>query len=58
MPEPITVELVLGKETKRTRVYVAPSDDALPVDTLYIQKWGTQLLGNPEKVRVTIEAIS
>ena len=49
---------VLEKETKNTKRFSEePSQSGPPiVNTLYVQKWALINLGNPEKLRVTIEA--
>ena len=53
--EALVVELDYEKDTKRTQRFESPDEDAA-VGQLYITKEGLEKLGNPRRVRVTIEA--
>lgn len=47
----------LEKETKNTKRYAENVDEGPPkINTLYIQKWAVRQLGDPKRVKVTIEA--
>jgi len=55
--EPIRVKLKRAKETKNTIRYEEPESGEPPViGTLYLQKWATHRLEDPETITVTIEA--
>lgn len=57
MAEPLKVMLKRAKETKNTVRYEEPSGGNPPIiGTLYIQKWATVRLEEPETITVTIEA--
>ena len=55
----ITLELTKEKETKGTWRYmeVERDDVANAMNYAYIQKHAVKALGNPEKIRITIEAM-
>ena len=54
----ITATFVFEKETKNTiRFSEEPGTTAPIVNTIYVQKWAVNNLGNPDKIRVTIEAV-
>ncbi len=51
----IVVEFVQERTTKNTVVYKEPADPPL-IGSLYVQKPTAEELGNPEKIKVTVEA--
>jgi hypothetical protein len=54
--EPLKVTLHRAKETKNTIRYEEPeSGDPPIIGTLYLQKWATHRLEDPETITVTIE---
>jgi hypothetical protein len=54
--EPLKVTLKRAKETKNTIRYEEPeSGDPPIIGTLYLQKWATHRLEDPETITVTIE---
>ena len=54
--EPLKVTLNRAKETKNTIRYEEPAGGEPPIiGTLYIQKWATHRLEEPETITVTIE---
>ncbi|MGH9090790.1 MAG: hypothetical protein ACRDZR_05345 [Acidimicrobiales bacterium] len=55
--EPLKVTLKRAKETKNTVRYEEPPGGDPPIiGTLYIQKWATVRLEEPDTITVTIEA--
>ncbi len=53
------VTLHKAKETKNTVRYEEPeSGDPPVIGTLYLQKWATHRLGDPESIVVTIEPLA
>jgi hypothetical protein len=55
--EPLKVTLKRAKETKNTVRYEEPEGGEPPIiGTLYLQKWATHRLGDPEMVTVTVDA--
>lgn len=54
----MTATFVVEKETKNTiRFSEEPADGPPITNTIYVQKWAIANLGNPDKIRVTIEAV-
>ena len=54
--EPLKVTLHRAKETKNTVRFEEPeSGDPPIIGTLYLQKWATHRLEDPETITVTIE---
>jgi hypothetical protein len=53
--EPIVQELAFERETKGTRVYSFENADGRKI-TQYVLKRDAAALGNPDAIRVTIEA--
>jgi hypothetical protein len=54
--EPLRVTLHRAKETKNTVRFEEPEGGDPPIiGTLYIQKWATHRLEDPETITVTIE---
>jgi len=54
--EPLKVTLHRAKETKNTIRYEEPEGGDPPIiGTLYLQKWATHRLEDPETITVTIE---
>ncbi len=55
--EPLRVTLHKARETKNTVRFEEPEGGEPPViGTLYVQKWATHRLGDPETIAVVIEA--
>jgi hypothetical protein len=55
--EPLRVTLKRAKETKNTIRYEEPEGgEPLIIGTLYLQKWATHRLEDPETITVTIES--
>ena len=55
--EPLKVTLKRAKETKNNIRYEEPEGGEPPIiGTLYLQKWATHRLEDPETITVTIEA--
>ena len=54
MSKKLEIVLSKGKETKRTWRYES-EDGTEAVDTVYVQKMGLKELGNPDKIKLTIE---
>jgi hypothetical protein len=54
VPESVTLEFVLAKTTKNTKMFEEkPAPGSPPVvGTIYVQKWW---IGDAEKIKVTIE---
>lgn len=49
-------EAVEDKQTKNTIRYAEIETDNPPiVKTIYIQKWAVSKLGNPKRIKVTVE---
>lgn len=46
------------KDTKNTKRFAESPDGPPIVGTIYVQKWAIKNLGDPDKIRVTIEAVS
>jgi hypothetical protein len=57
MADKLTAVFDLEKETKNTMRFSEDPEAAPIMNTAYIQKWALKQLGNPEKVRITIEAV-
>lgn len=59
MAETLTVVLAKEKETKNTiRFSEEENPDGLPVvSTVYVQKHAVRKMGNPGKIRLTLEAV-
>ena len=58
MAEQLVIELVRGKETPGTVRFQEQEPDQDPkVGTLYVKKAASLRLGNPTRIRVTIEAL-
>jgi hypothetical protein len=56
--EKLVIELTREKETPGTVRFQEQDPDEDPkVGTLYVKKAASKLLGNPTRIRVTIEAI-
>jgi hypothetical protein len=54
--EPLRVTLHRAKETKNTVRFEEPESGEPPIiGTLYLQKWATHRLEDPETITVTIE---
>jgi hypothetical protein len=54
--EPLKVTLKRAKETKNTVRYEEPEGGEPPIiGTLYLQKWATHRLEDPEMITVTVE---
>ena len=54
--EPLKVTLHRAKETKNTVRFEEPESGEPPIiGTLYLQKWATHRLEDPETITVTIE---
>ena len=54
--EPLQLTLRRAKETKNTVRYEEPeSDQPIVIGTLYLQKWASRRLEDPEAITVTIE---
>lgn len=55
----IEADFELEKETKNTFRYQEVTTDKHPpyIKTLYVQKWALSKIGNPQKIKVTIEAV-
>ena len=54
--EPLQMTMCRAKETKNTVRYEEPeSDQPLVIGTLYVQKWASRRLEDPEAITVTIE---
>ena len=56
MAEKLVIELTREKETPGTVQEQDPDEDP-KVGTLYVKKAASKRLGNPTRIRVTIEAI-
>lgn len=55
--EPLRVTLAKARETKHTvRYEEAETDQPLVIGTLYVHKWATKRLEEPEVITVTIAA--
>lgn len=57
MADKLEAVFTLEKETKNTKRFSEePSTGPPIVNTIYVQRWALLSLGDPEKIRVTIEA--
>lgn len=55
----VSLEFEYERDTKNTVRFAETVEDGDPtlVGTLYLQKFANKELGNPERIRVTIEAV-
>ena len=58
MPDPIVVTFKRERDTKNTVRFeeVEREDAGLAVGTLYIQKHAVKTIGNPDTIKLTIQA--
>jgi len=56
--EKLEFEATAERTTKNTIRFAEDTGSHLPyVNTVYVQKWALSQIGNPQKIRVTIEKI-